>query len=297
MTSTATRNLTVGAALNTATALLADAGIDIPRTDAVKIAMFALNCSREDIVREPERTFSPREELIFDKAIALRVLRRPLAYITGKQWFYGLEFKVNRAVLIPRPETEMLVEFALEQLPMISSEPLIADIGTGSGCIAVSIAKNAPETRIVAVDVSEMALRLAKKNAEGHSVQWRVKLFQGDLLEPLRDYKFDLIVSNPPYIADADISGLMPEVGQYEPALALYAGAGDDGTGLHRQLIDGSRALLKNGGWLAMEVGLGQANAVCSFAIECGYKPVEVRQDLAGIDRIVVAQWNSGEVD
>jgi release factor glutamine methyltransferase len=253
--------------------------------------MFALSCRREDLIREPERPLGLRESVIYTKAVALRQQRRPLAYITGEGWFYGHPFKINRAVLIPRPETEMLVDFAVEKAATLSLSPLIADIGTGSGCIAVSIALKLPAARIFAVDISPLALNVARKNVRRHAVDAQVTVVEGDLLSPLSGTKLDLILSNPPYIAAADVPGLMPEVGIYEPSLALYDGAGEDGTQVHRRLYREARAILRPGGWLAMEAGFGQAATLCSVAAQCGYKSVEIRQDFSGIARVVVAQW------
>jgi release factor glutamine methyltransferase len=280
----------VGATLLGATGVLAEAGIKNARFEAMLLMMFALSMRREQIILENNRPLTARERLIFDKALSLRAERRPLAYITGERWFYGRPFKINRAVLIPRPETEMLVDFAIEKSDKLDSKQ-IADIGTGSGCIAVSIALELPNAGVTAVDLSRLALLLAMKNVKRHHVENRVTLLEGDLLDPLVGKKFDMIISNPPYIPPSDLPGLMPEVANYEPELALWKGAGEDGMMLHRRLLDGGRSLLSGGGWIAMEVGTGQADSICSFAEEYGYKRIQARPDLGGIERVVAAQW------
>jgi release factor glutamine methyltransferase len=278
--------LTIGEALLLGENLLRQAAVDEARFDAMLLLIFATKSSREAVIREPERVLTERERLVYLKALSLRELRRPVAYITGERWFYGRPFKINRAVLIPRPETELLVDFALTVAPKT-----VADIGTGSGNIAVSIAAELPQANVAAVDISTLALLLAKKNALRHGVSNRVEFFEGDLLSPVAGQRFDLIVSNPPYIIPADVPTLMPEVSRYEPELALSHGAGDDGMAVHRRLVEGARWLLNPSGWLGLEVGAGQAQAVCLFAEECGYKLVSGRPDLGGIDRIVIAQW------
>jgi release factor glutamine methyltransferase len=283
--------ITVGEAIFEAAERLAVAGIDSPRSDAIALLIFATCLRREDFIREPERQLGSREAIIFEKSIQLRCQRRPVAYITGERWFYGRPFKINRAVLIPRPETEMLVEFAIEKCSALERPITIADIGTGSGCIAVSVASEIPHANVFAVDISSQALLIAKKNVAKHELTGRITLFNGDLLTPLAGRSFDLILSNPPYIPRVDLENLMPEVVQFEPDLALSAGAGDDGMEFHRRLIDQSRTYLVDGGWLAMEVGIGQAESVCLHAEESGYKSVYVRHDMGGIGRVVGAQW------
>ena len=292
LTESSSSGLTVNDALRQAAAVLATAGIDNARYEAVELMMFAASMTREDIFREPEQVLTERASVIFDKAVSLRALRRPLAYITGERWFYGRPFKINRAVLIPRPETELIVEFVLEQARSGAAVKNIADIGTGSGCIAVTLAAELQDTLVSAVDLSAQALLLARKNVERHTMVDRVSLLLGDLLDPLEGRALDMIVSNPPYIAAADADGLMPEVRIYEPSMALWEGAGVDGTVLHRRLIEGAKYLLNPGGWLVMEVGAGQADKVAEYAVEYGYKPVYFRRDLANIERVVTLQWN-----
>ena len=273
---------------------LSQAGIDTPRLDAQLLLVWTLKCRREDLVREPERVLSDREQLIYDKAISLRMQRRPLPYITGEAWFYGRPFKINRAVLIPRPETEMLVEAARE-ICRVENAPILADIGTGSGCLAVTLASELPTAQVCATDLSADALKLARKNVVRYALEERVTLLRGDLLAPLPpELRCAVIVSNPPYITEAEINGLQPEVRDYEPSLALSGeeeATGLDGTTLHRRLLSESPAYLKAGGWLLLEVGMGQAETVAEAARDAGYTKVAIREDLAGIGRVVISQW------
>ncbi|MBV9851517.1 MAG: peptide chain release factor N(5)-glutamine methyltransferase, partial [Armatimonadetes bacterium] len=192
--------MTVAKALQQSAARLAEVGVDTPGLDARLLLAWVLKAWREDLAREPERELSAREQTIFNKALALRAERRPLPYITGEQWFYGRPFKINRAVLIPRPETEMLVTAALEKCAD-NPAPRLADIGTGSGCLAVTLAAERPDARIWATDLSRDALNVARKNAVRHGVAGRLTLLAGDLLAPLPpDARLDVIVSNPPYV-------------------------------------------------------------------------------------------------
>ena len=283
-------SMTIANALTRAIALLTNAGVDTPRLDAQLLLAWTLKGRREDLAREPERVLSEREQVIYRKAVALRTERRPLPYITGEAWFYGRPFKINRAVLIPRPETELLVETALEKCRSLP-KPLVADIGTGSGCLAVTLACERPDAQVWATDVSRHALTLARKNVVRHGVEGRVTLLQGDLLAPLpADRQLDMIVSNPPYVTEADVVSLQPEVRDYEPRLALSGdagAAGPDGTALHRRLLAEAPTHLKPGGWLLLEVGQGQAGIVAEAARKLGYTEVAVREDLASIGRVV----------
>ena len=286
--------MTVAAALARAIPALTDAGVDTPRLDAQLLLLWTLKCRREDLIREPERVLSERELLIYEKAISLRTQRRPLPYITGEAWFYGRPFKINRAVLIPRPETEMLVEAARE-ICRGESAPVLADIGTGSGCLAVTLALEIPEAQVWATDLSGAALKLARKNIVRYALEERVTQLRGDLLVPLPpELRCAVIVSNPPYIPEAEISGLQPEVRDYEPRLALSGdgeATGLDGTALHRRLLLEAPPYLKPRGWLLLEVGMGQAQTVAEAAQEVGYAEVAIREDLAGIGRVVISQW------
>jgi release factor glutamine methyltransferase len=284
--------MTIADALTSADQQLAAAGIDTPRFDAQLLLAWTLKARREDLARTPERELTEREQIIFAKAVSLRTERRPLPYITGEAWFYGRAFKINRAVLIPRPETEMLAELALRAC-RDRQNPKIADIGTGSGCIAVTLACERPDAQVWATDLSADALTLARKNVVRYGLEERISLLHGDLLGPLPNHlHFDAIVSNPPYVTEAEVAQLQPEVRDYEPLLALSglgSAAGMDGTALHRRLLAEAPGLLKPGGCLLLEVGQGQAESVAGAARELGYADVAIADDFSGIGRVVTA--------
>jgi release factor glutamine methyltransferase len=221
-----------------------------------------------------------------------RAGREPLQDLLGTQEFCGLEFEVEPGVLIPRPETELLVDEAVRRTAM-SPRPVIADLGTGSGCIAVSLAKRLPLAVLHATDCSAEALRVARRNAERHGVTGQVTFLEGDLLEPLRERglsgRVACLVSNPPYIAERDWDTLQPEVKLYEPRVALAGG--EDGLAVYRRLVREAADFLAADGWLILEIGRGQAAAVRAL-IEATqrYGRVDVRPDQAGIERVVSAQ-------
>ena len=282
-------------ALTYATNQLTAAEVDTPRFDAQLLLAWVLKARREDLAREPERALTERERIIFEKAVSLRALRRPLPYITGEAWFYGRAFKINRAVLIPRPETEMLVALALEAVRDVKA-PQMADIGTGSGCLAVTLACERPDARVWATDLSADALKEARKNVVRYGQTDRVSLRQGDLLSPLPDgLRLDAVVANPPYVTEAEMADLAPEVRDYEPRLALSGlgdAAGADGTALHRRILAEARPFLKPNSWVLLEVGQGQAERVAAMASAFGYAAVTIHNDFSGIGRVVSARIN-----
>ncbi len=289
--------MTIAEALTYASEELTAAGIETPRFDAQLLLAWTLKARREELAREPERRLSERERIIFVKAVSLRVLRRPLPYITGEAWFYGRAFKINRAVLIPRPETELLVELALAVCRDIE-ETKMADLGTGSGCLAVTLAAERPDATVWATDLSADALKEARKNVVRYGLTDRVTLLHGDLLGPLPEgLRLDVIVSNPPYVTEAELPDLQPEVRDYEPKLAL-SGLGDaaglDGTDLHRRILAEAPAFLKPGGRVLLEVGQGQAGSVAELARTLGYADVTVTADYARIGRVVSACLSEG---
>ena len=232
--------------------------------------------------QEPE-VFAER----FETLVARRAAREPTAYVIGRREFCGLEFHVTPAVLIPRPETELIVEAALAEFPR-SGDPLdIADVGTGSGCLAVALARERPGSRIVATDISSAALEVARGNARRLGVAARIELVETDLLHGL-ERQFDLIVSNPPYVPEQDRQNLQPEVRDYEPARALYAG--DDGLSVLRRLVDETAARLKPEGRLIFEFGFGQSDAVRALLSNTrSMVLLDLRRDLQGIPRVAVA--------
>jgi release factor glutamine methyltransferase len=240
---------------------------------------------------------------VFEALVRRREQREPAAYIIGYREFWNLDIEVRPGVLIPRPETEFLVEEALSRLSHEDDEhaetPVpadarprarvrIADVGTGSGCIAVALARWLPSGEVVAIDASGDALAVARRNAERHEVSGRVRLLQGDLLAGVAG-PFDAVVSNPPYVPASDIGGLQPEVRDYEPHQALAGGG--DGLDVIRRLVPEAAALLRSGGWLLFEFGFGQADGVRAvIAAEPRLELVDIRPDLAGIPRVAVAR-------
>lgn len=223
----------------------------------------------------------------YQSCIARRADREPVAYISGIQEFWGLELEVSPAVLIPRPETELIVEIVLERFPDPDRPMRVADVCTGSGCLAVAIAHERPRATIVASDISAEALAVAKRNGERHGQNHHIEWTRADVLQGVLG-PFDVIVSNPPYVPATDIRTLQPEVIEHEPQLALVAG--DDGLAIIRRLLVESSARLRSGGSLIFEFGFGQAPAVSQLLAKTpGLLEVELRRDLQGIPRTAVA--------
>ena len=265
---------------------LADAGIDTPLLDAQSIMASVLGCSRLDLIAHPNRELTEPQSEEFLSMLNRREARFPLAYLIGKREFHGLEIDVTPDVLVPRPETETLIDVCVVSL--WGGRTTVVDVGTGSGAIAIALARNLPDARVYAIDNSAAALKVARANVEKHQLSDRVTVLQGDLLRPLRNagVAFDAIVGNPPYVPTAEIENLQPEIRLYEPRSALDGGA--DGLDVYRRLLPDALPLLDEGGFVAVEVGLGQADAVRSIAVGCGYHTIETARDLAGIERVVV---------
>ncbi len=276
---------TIGAAIDGAAARLAAAGVDSPRLDAELLLADVLGVGRAALIaRRPEpvpaAALSP-----FEARVARRAAREPAAYILGRQEFYGLDLEVTPDVLIPRPETELLVEAGLEHIASHPA-PVVADVGTGSGCIAVALAVGTPQARVIAVDASEAALAVARRNARRHAVAGQIELVRGDLLSAVEG-PLDLVVANLPYVSTEEVETLMPDVRLYEPRLALDGGAGD-GMGLVRTLVAQSVGRLAPGGLLLLEVAAGQAARAADLLRSVGaFSDVSTRGDLAGIERMV----------
>lgn len=267
--------------LISAIARLRDAGVETPQLDSQLLMAYALGCSRLDVVAHPERVLTDPQLTLLRDMLQRRATRYPLAYILGEKEFFGLLLEVTPAVLIPRPETEILVE---QVLARVGDDARIADIGTGSGAIAVAMAVNLRAARIWATDTSEDALKVARANAEKHAVSERVSMISGDLLEPLvlKGLQFDAVVSNPPYIPSAVIESLEPEV-RREPVGALDGGA--DGLDAYRGLFPQAIACTK---LVAVEFGIGQGDSVADIAKAAGFSDVEIVRDLAGIERVAI---------
>jgi release factor glutamine methyltransferase len=281
--------MTLRQAITAAAAKLAvnDTLRDTATRDAELLLLHTLAISRVTLVAHPQRELSLDEQNLYERSIGRRLRREPIQYITGQQEFYGLALHVTPAVLIPRPETEHLVESVLQLLP--TNQPLkIADIGTGSGAIAIALAVHLPQAQITALDISAQALAIATANAHTHHVARRIRFLESDLLSAL-DHEaasFDAIVSNPPYIPESDRSTLHAQVRDYEPATALYAGPA--GLDIYRRLIPQASIALKPGGLLALEIGHGQQDAVASLL--GGWKDVRFVNDLQQIPRVALAQ-------
>lgn len=275
---------TVRAALAAAAERLAAAGVADAEREAGWLLAHSLGCSAGALRLRAAEALAPDQAGAFEGLLARRAAREPLQYILGSEEFLGLSFRVTPAVLIPRLDTEVLVLEAVERLA--GRGPVrLADIGTGSGAIAVALAHLLPEAAVVAVDLSPEALAVAAENARANGVAGRVEFRQGDLLAPLAGERFDAILSNPPYIGEDEMAGLMPEVREYEPHLALTPGA--DALVIYRRLAAGAPALLKPGGLLGVEVGYRQAADVAAVFRQAGLLEVAVFQDTAGNDRAV----------
>lgn len=274
--------------LNRSRRFLEGKRIESARLEAEILLAHVLGCRRLDLYLAYDRALSAGEVDRYRELVTRRAQRVPTAYLTGRREFFGLELAVTPDVLIPRPETELLVEEALEHLRGREA-PRVVDVGTGSGCIAVALAARRPDVVVDAVDRSGAALAVARANAERHGVLGRVRLVRGDLLDPFRGAPWDAVVSNPPYVAEADAASLPEEVREHEPAGALFAGP--DGLAVLRALAERSAAVLRTGGALLVEVGAGQGDAVGALLAEGGrWRDVKRRKDFAGIERVVAAR-------
>lgn len=291
-----TQNRKIQTLLTRARQQLAAAGCDSPRLDAELLLAHTLGRDRTWLYRYPQAEVTEAELTTFLELIARRAQREPVAYLIGHKGFYGLDFVVTPDTLIPRPETELLVETALAGAAAVigaqaeSSVYSMVDVGTGSGCIAVTLAKMAPAAKVTAIDLSERALAVARLNAERHKVVDRIEFLQGDLLAPLQE-PVDLIASNPPYIDPAELAApfTTPEVNRYEPRLALAGG--EAGLAIVRRLVAQASRFLKPGGMLLVEIGATQGNVVKKLAqAEFPAALVAIKPDLAGWDRLLVVK-------
>lgn len=267
-------------------------GVDAPRLDAELIVTKVLGLRRIDLYLRWEQPLEPAE-LAAVRALAERRRRRePVAYLLGEREFYGRPFAVDARVLVPRPETELAVELSLAALdalgPDEAGELRALDIGAGSGAIAVTLAAERPALTVDAVEVSEAAAAVARANAARHGVSERVRVLDGSLYGPVRGRRYAVVVSNPPYVTTAEVDAAMPEVSQHEPRLALDGGV--DGLDVVRLVVKGAPAALRPGGSLVVEIGDGQGEAAAALATEAGLSGVEVRRDLAGRERVLLAR-------
>ena len=257
------------------------------RRDAELLAMRALEWQRSTLMAHVDDEFPAPNTAMFEGLLARRAAGEPIQYIFGEVEFYGLRFRVTPDVLIPRPETERVVETVIE-LARRFSDPRIVDIGCGSGAIAVALAHSLPNAQLAATDISPTALAIARENAARNGVADRIRFVQGDLLAPLAGEQFEIVASNPPYVANADRASLAVEVRDHEPALALFAG--EDGLTVIRRLIPDAFAALVSGGFLVMEIGHDQSAAVASLLSETGFEEISFVPDLQGIARVARAR-------
>ena len=283
---------TLGEVIVEARRLLERAGIETAEQEAFWIVEHVLHLPSHNVVIDRDRLLSSFELLAARGLIERRVGREPLQYILGTQEFCGLEFDVNPAVLIPRPETELLVEYVAQRISA-DRQATIVDVCTGSGCIAVAIARMRPHARVIATDLSSPSLDIARQNATRHAVGERIIWLEGDLLGPLAeqelDGQVDVIVSNPPYIPESDWATLQAEVRLFEPRGALVAGP--EGTELHERLLQEATRYLSPGGALIMEIGAGQARAMRRIVDQIpGYRVHRLVYDEAGLERVVIVE-------
>ena len=273
--------------LREASQALRDAGVPEARREAGSLLSHVIGKDRTFLISHAEDIVARDDLARFREAVARRASGEPLQYITGVQDFYGREFRVTTDVLIPRPETELLVEAALEVIAH-KPAPLICDVGTGSGCIAITLVCERTDARAVAVDVSAPALAVAEDNSRRHGVSDRMRFTISDCFESVDRTAFDLVVSNPPYVAANALPGLQREVRDHEPLVALSSGV--DGLDVIRRLLRDAPAFLKTDGYLIMEIGFDQGEKVQRLINEKLWRLDEIRPDLQGIPRIVLVQ-------
>lgn len=279
--------MTIDEALKDAASALEAAGVSDGRLQAASLLAVALKQGRTFLFAHPEHELTPDEIAAFTSLIQRRSLREPYQYIVGRQEFFGLEFEVTPDVLIPRPETEILIEAAVEQLSDID-KPRFCEIGVGSGCISVAILHGLPATTAVAGDVSKAAIIVARRNAIRHNVADRLTLVESDVFTNIPDERFDAIVSNPPYVPSRDIESLQPEVRDFEPLTSLSDGG--DGLSVIRRIIDRAPSRLKKGGLLFIEIGFDQSSRVEAMFGRAFWSEIDFLADLQGIPRIVLAR-------
>ncbi|MBF0144244.1 MAG: peptide chain release factor N(5)-glutamine methyltransferase [Magnetococcales bacterium] len=275
---------------------LKDRGVEAPRLDAELLLASALGVRRLDLYLDPDRPLNADELGVFKPLLRRRGRREPVAYILGRRSFWTLELEVVSGVLIPRPESEGVVEAVLDRFGDRSLALSILDLGVGCGTLLLSLLSEYPEARGTGVDLAPEPLECCARNGRRLGVMGRMRLFAGDLTDPLEDgERFDVIVCNPPYVGADELAGLAPEVRDWEPRLALLGG--DDGLAVIRRLLPRALGYLRAGGWLVVEIGAGQAEAVLALFREQGFDDVRVKNDYGGRPRVVTGQAPGGVVD
>lgn len=278
-----------GEALILARTRLEAAGVASARLDSRLLLAETLGLDPHVLFAYPEKEMTPAQEEAFAEFLKRRAAREPVSHILGRREFWSLPFIVTNAVLDPRPDTETLIEAVLEQIPDREKPLRILDLGTGSGCILLTLLSEYPSAKGVGVDISEAALKIAKKNASHLELDGRADFIHGRWTENIEG-AFDVIVSNPPYIPDGEIDNLEPEVALFEPRLALSGGV--DGLDCYRLLAPGVFSLLVPGGVAAFEIGIGQSKDVEDLLIKAGLQPLPAKRDLSAVIRVVMAIRN-----
>ncbi|MDQ1593339.1 MAG: release factor glutamine methyltransferase [Pyrinomonadaceae bacterium] len=295
------RRVKIAEALTEAAATLRAAGVANARPDARALLSHTLARSHAFLVAHSDDELEPHALALFRERVTRRAAGEPVQYITGRQEFYGLDFEVNPAVLIPRPETELLVECALELLRGTDA-PLVCDVGTGSGCIPVALLHERADAHAFGLDISTDALAVAARNAARHHVNSRLMLLVSDCFDALDVVNvpdavaaattFDLITSNPPYIAESEIANLQREVREHEPRGALTPGG--DGLSIIRRLVAEAPRFIRAGGYLIFEIGYDQHEAIARLVHPNVWTLLDIRRDLQGIPRVVILQSRAG---
>lgn len=285
---------TVQRILQWTTDFLKQKQVESPRLESELLLAHARGCQRIRLYTDLLSPLTDDERIRMREFVKRRANREPLSYITGQREFYGRNFFVGKGVLIPRPETETLIDIGLERIPAQQSSR-ICEVGFGSGCISITLAKQRPLLQSVATDISPLAMEFATRNVELHEVEDRVRLLAGDGFAPVRDSgeaPFDGIVSNPPYIREDELTELEPEVAVHEPTEALVSG--EDGLTLTRTLIAEAPSLLKPGGWIILELDPAQCDTAAELLSAAGFVKAGIHNDLSGLDRIVTASLPKG---
>ncbi|MFQ5787146.1 MAG: peptide chain release factor N(5)-glutamine methyltransferase [Thermodesulfobacteriota bacterium] len=265
-----------------------ESGFDNPDFEASLLLSIALGIEKYEIYANPEKDVDYDNFKEFKMVMERRKNREPIAYIVGEKEFYSRRFVVTPDVLIPRPETEILVDKAWKIIEGIDS-PKIIEIGTGSGCIALTLGCEFSNSWILGTDISYDAIKIARKNAKNLGVDHKILFMCGDMLNFLKGSTFDLVISNPPYISDDEFNRLEADVKDFEPKRALSGGL--DGLDCIGEIIYGAKWILVNGGWCILEIGANQSNEVTKIFQSAGYSDISITKDLSGIKRVVKAKW------